>query len=201
VTNEINGGRFRLSALQRRRAAGRRSTTKEKRPGSRHSDCSVPQPGSPKRPPAAEASRPRPGHRECTVGATFSRSSLRRRRQRRYDRSPATSVIRALGVESRCHVECLRRDLARRTASGEAITRASMAFPHPAKGDRRDAGHSYESTRKICWLAITQSVGDFGDLQILLLQHFLGLFVSDGRAQLPKCCLFPSQSTIKRPCG
>jgi hypothetical protein len=64
------------------------------------SDCSVPSPAltisiaqceahrdqrdqrwplSPKRPPAAEASRPPPGHRECNVGATLAHSAWSRR--------------------------------------------------------------------------------------------------------------------------
>ena len=78
----------------------RRSTTKEERPGSRHLIAACPSPAltisiaqveahrdqrdqrwplSPKRPPAAEASRPPPGHRECNVGATLAHSAWSRR--------------------------------------------------------------------------------------------------------------------------
>ena len=77
----------------------RRSTTKEERPGSRHLIAACPSPTltisiaqceahrdqrdqrrplSPKRPPAAEASRPPPGHRECNVGATLAHSGWSR---------------------------------------------------------------------------------------------------------------------------
>ena len=85
-------------------------------------------------------------------------------------------MLRALGGGVRCSaVGPFRRGLGHGAFAEIQRDEQHLAKPSPErqwpfpirrKRDRRDAGHSCESARKICWLAITQSVGDFGDLQI-----------------------------------